>query len=88
METLIFPGGYQDQAGYETIRWRVEGSRRHKYPSLDIFTTIRGIDLWSTDFDSLEPVNPSHSRHWLPRLTQLRPAPGCPATTLSARSAH
>ena len=58
METLVFPGGYQDRAGYEAICWRVEGSRRYKLPSLDFFTTIRGIDLHSTDFDSLEPVDP------------------------------
>ena len=58
METLVFPGGYQDRAGYEAICWRVEGSRRYKLPSLDFFTTIRGIDLHSTDFDSLEPVEP------------------------------
>jgi hypothetical protein len=66
METLVFPGGYQDQAGYEAIRWRVEGSRRYKLPSLDFFTTIRGIDLHSTDFDSLEPVDPSAGAGQLP----------------------
>jgi hypothetical protein len=58
MQTLVFPGGYQDQAGYEAIRWRMEGSRRHKHPGLDFFTTIRGIDLRGTDFDSLEPADP------------------------------
>ena len=41
IETLIFPGGYRDQAGYEVITWRVEGSRRYKLPSLDFRTTIR-----------------------------------------------
>jgi Family of unknown function (DUF6304) len=66
MQTLIFPGGYHDHAGYETIRWRVEGSRRYKVPSLDVFTTIRGIDLQSTDFDSLEPVDPSAGAGQLP----------------------
>lgn len=59
IDALIFPGGYQDQAGYEAITWRVEGSRRYKLPSLDFFTAIRGIDLRSTDFDSLEPADPS-----------------------------
>jgi len=66
METMVFRGGYQDQTGYEAIRYRVEGSRRYKLPSLDVFTTIRGIDLWSTDFDSLEPVNPSAGAGRLP----------------------
>jgi hypothetical protein len=66
MEVLSFPGGYQDQAGYEAIRWRVEGSRRYKLPSLDFFTTIRGIDLWGTDFDGLEPVDHSAVAGQLP----------------------
>jgi|HubBroStandDraft_2_1064218.scaffolds.fasta_scaffold292435_1 hypothetical protein len=56
MEALVFPGGYRDDAGYEAITWRVEGSRRYKLPRLDFFTTVRGIDLWGTDFDGLEPA--------------------------------
>jgi hypothetical protein len=35
METLVFPGGYRDHAGYEAITWRVESSDRCKLPSLD-----------------------------------------------------
>jgi hypothetical protein len=66
MQVLSFPGSYQDQAGYEPVRWRVEGSRRYKFPSLDFFTTIRGIDLWGTDFDNLEPVDPSAATGQLP----------------------
>ena len=66
MEVLEFPGGYQDDAGYEAIRWRVESSRRYKYAGLDFFTTIRGIDLWGSDFDGLEPVNPGAVTGQLP----------------------
>jgi hypothetical protein len=66
IDTLIFPGGYQDQAGYEAITWRVESSRRYKLSSLDFFTTVRGIDLWSVDFDSLEPVDPAAAAGKLP----------------------
>jgi hypothetical protein len=62
IETLIFPGGYRDQAGYEVITWRVEGSRRYKLPSLDFRTTIRGINLQGVDFDSLERVSSSPRR--------------------------
>jgi hypothetical protein len=58
MDTLIFSGGYRDEAGYEAITWRVEGSRRYKLPSLDVFTTVRGIGLRGGDFDGLEPVDP------------------------------
>ena len=66
METLVFPGGYQDQAGCEAICWRVEGSGRYKLPSLDFFTTLRGIDLWGTDFDNLELVDPAAGAGQLP----------------------
>lgn len=66
METLVFPGSYRDHAGYEAITWRVEGSGRCKLLSLDFFTTIRGIDLRSTDFDSLQPVGPSAGTARLP----------------------
>ena len=57
--TLIFPGGYRDQAGHEAISWRVEGSRRYGLPHMEIFTAIRGTDLWGFDFDGLEPVDSS-----------------------------
>jgi hypothetical protein len=66
MEVLIFPGGYQDRDGHEAIRWRLESSRRYKFPRLEVFTTIRGIDLWSIDFDSLEPVDHSAATGQLP----------------------
>jgi hypothetical protein len=76
IDTLIFPGGYRDQAGYEALTWRVEGSRRYKLPSLDVFTTVRGIDLWGTDFDGLEPVDPSAAAGKLP-LDQVGELTGC-----------
>ena len=66
MEVLTFPGGYQDQAGYEAICWRVEGSRGYKLPSPEFFTSIRGIDMRGTDFDSMEPVDPSAAAGQLP----------------------
>jgi len=66
MEVLTFPGRYQDQAGSEQIRWRVEGSRRYKLPSLDFYTTIRGVDLWGVDFDGLGPVDPAAAAGRLP----------------------
>jgi hypothetical protein len=59
MEVLTFAGRYEDQLGPETIVWRVEGSRRYALPSLDFFTAIRGVGVWGTDFDSLEPVDTS-----------------------------
>jgi hypothetical protein len=76
METLVFSGGYRDEAGYEAVTWRVEGSRRYKFPSLDIFTTVRGVDLWGTDFDALEPVDPSAAAGKLP-LDQDGELTGC-----------
>jgi hypothetical protein len=66
MEVLIFPGEYQDRDGHEAIRWRLESSRRYKFPRLEVFTTIRGVDLWSTDFDSLEPLDHSAATGQLP----------------------
>ncbi len=59
MEVLTFAGRYEDQLGPETIVWRVEGSRRYVLPSLGFFTAIRGVGVWGTDFDSLEPVDTS-----------------------------
>ncbi len=56
MDTLRFPGSYEDRSGRETIAWRVEGSHRYVLPSLEFFTTIRGIDLWGTDLDGMEPA--------------------------------
>jgi hypothetical protein len=76
VEVLMFPGGYQDEAGYEAIRWRVEGSRRYKVPGLDFFTTIRGVDLRGTDFDSLEPTDPRTAACQLP-LDQAGEVSGC-----------
>jgi Family of unknown function (DUF6304) len=76
IKTLIFPGGYRDQAGYEAITWRVEGSRRYNLPSLDFRTTIRGINLQSADFDSLEPVDPSAAAGKLP-LSQVGELTDC-----------
>ena len=76
IDTLIFPGGYRDHAGYEAITWRVEGSRRYKLPSLDIFTTIHGIALQGGDFDGLEPVEPSAPAGTLP-LNQAGELTGC-----------
>jgi uncharacterized protein DUF6304 len=76
METLIFPGGYRDQAGYEAITWRVEGSRRHKLPTLDISTAVRGIGLQGTDFDGLEPADPTAAAGKLP-LDQAGELTGC-----------
>jgi hypothetical protein len=66
VEVLTFPGRYQDQAGSELIRWRVEGSRRYKLPSLDFYTTTRGVDLWGVDFDGLEPADPAAAAGRLP----------------------
>ncbi len=76
METLVFPGGYRDEAGYEAITWRVEGSRRHELPSLDVFTIVRGIGLQGTDFDDLEPADPSAAAGKLP-LGQAGELTGC-----------
>jgi hypothetical protein len=59
MEVLTFAGRYEDRLGPETIVWRVEGSRRYALPSLGFFTAIRGVGVWGTDFDSLEPVDTS-----------------------------
>jgi hypothetical protein len=42
VEVLRFPCGYEDRAGHEAILWRLEGSRRHKLPSLDFFITPAG----------------------------------------------
>jgi hypothetical protein len=66
MDVMTFPGGYQDELGREAIRWRIEGSRRYTHPSLDYFTTIRGIGMWGTDFDNLEPVDHSADTSRLP----------------------
>ena len=76
IDTLIFPGGYQDQAGYEAITWRVEGSHRYQLPSLDVFTTVRGIGLQGGDFDDLEPADPSAVAGTLP-LDQAGELTGC-----------
>lgn len=76
MEALVFPGGYRDEAGYEALTWRVEGSRRREPPSLGIFTTVRGIDLRGTDFDGLEPADPSAVSGKLP-LDQAGELTGC-----------
>ena len=66
MATLIFPGGYRDQAGHDAISWRVEGSRRYGLPRMEIFTTTRGTDLRGFDFDGLEPVDSSAGAEHLP----------------------
>lgn len=76
METLVFPGGYRDEAGYEAITWRVEGSRRREFPSMDVFTTIRGIGLRGGDFDDLEPVDPAAAAGKL-RLGRAGELTGC-----------
>ena len=54
MESLTFPGGYQDEADFEAIRWRVESMWQGRYLTFDLFTTIRGIDVRGSDFDSME----------------------------------
>jgi hypothetical protein len=56
MDVLRFAGAYADASGQEAIVWRVEEVRRPKVPGLKFFTTVRGMDLWGTDFDALEPV--------------------------------
>jgi Family of unknown function (DUF6304) len=66
IKTLIFPGGYQDQAGYEAVSWRLEGSGQGELPRMEIFTTIRGIGVRGPDFDSLEPAGPSVGAAQLP----------------------
>jgi hypothetical protein len=66
MATLIFPGGYRDQAGHEAVSWRVEGSRRYGLPRMEIFTTTRGTGLRGFDFGGLEPVDSSAGAEHLP----------------------
>jgi hypothetical protein len=56
MDVLRFAGAYADDSGQEAIVWRVEESRRYRYPTFDVFTTIRGVDLQGGDFDAMEPV--------------------------------
>ena len=52
----------------------MEGSRRYKLPSLDVFTTVRGIGLQDSDFDGLEPVEPSAAAGKLTMELSLRGA--------------
>lgn len=58
MGALHFTGSYEDASGREALVWRVVGSRRYAFPSLDFFTTIRGIDLWA-------PISTAWNR-WVP----------------------
>jgi hypothetical protein len=76
VQTLTFAGNYKDQRGSEAIVWRIEGSERYRIPSLDFFTTIRGIEMWGTDFDGLEPVDPAAATGRLP-LNSAGELTGC-----------
>ena len=58
MEAIAFGGTYGDTDGSETINWLIRPSDRPGYEGrYEIVTMIRGIDIWGTDFDGLEPVD-------------------------------
>jgi len=59
MERFTFPGTYEDDRGIEALHWEVRASDRPGYRGrYEIHTTVRGVNIWGTDFDGLEPDEP------------------------------
>lgn len=58
MESLSFGGRYVDADGSESITWLIRDSDRLGYAGrYEIATTIRGVGVWGSDFDGLEPAD-------------------------------
>jgi Family of unknown function (DUF6304) len=58
VETIEFPGWYEDARGRETITWRRgRWDRADGPPGFDHRTEIRGVECRGVDFDGLEPVD-------------------------------
>jgi hypothetical protein len=67
METLSFPGTYRDARGVDAIIWLIGASTRSGWERrFEIRSTIRGVRVWGSDFDGLEPEEPS-----LPEVNRL-----------------
>lgn len=56
MRAFSFSGTYADAAGLERITWHVASSERAGWNGrYEIRTVIRGVSVWGSDFDGLEP---------------------------------
>ena len=63
MPPLSFPGSYEDAHGVEAVVWRFEPAERTGQEArwFEIHTVVRGVPVWGTDLDGLEPVGASHT---------------------------
>jgi Family of unknown function (DUF6304) len=62
VQTLSFPGSYEDGTGFEEITWWIRSSSRDGYSGrYEISSWIRGVEIWGVDFDGLEPVDQSRA---------------------------
>jgi Family of unknown function (DUF6304) len=58
MEPVRFEGTYLDAIGSEPVSWQIRSSVRPGWDGrYEISTTIRGVEVWGSDFDGLEPVD-------------------------------
>jgi Family of unknown function (DUF6304) len=56
VRSFSFPGTYEDDAGVESVRWRVVPTWSPGWwPGYAVITVIRGIRVRGGDFDRLEP---------------------------------
>jgi hypothetical protein len=56
VRSFSFPGTYEDEAGVESVRWRIAPTWSPGWwPGYAVITTIRGIRVRGGDFDRLEP---------------------------------